>query len=60
LHQVAGNPYLSGPYQWHVPCDDGCTMVGMVLLPHLLISFNVGDSRLTLFKSSNLQTRTCV
>jgi hypothetical protein len=54
--QVAAHPYLAAPLPVGVPCDDGCTMVAAILLPTMLISVNVGDSRLTVLRAADLST----
>jgi hypothetical protein len=55
---AAQNPYLTAPLPAGVPCDDGCTCVMTILTPNWLISCNVGDSRLTVLRSSDLSTGT--
>lgn len=53
---VKENPLLAHPLPVGVPCDDGCTCVMAILLPTMMITCNVGDSRITLLRSSDLAT----
>ena len=55
--QCAAHPYLAAPLPVGIPCDDGCTMVCAILLPTMLITANVGDSRLTMLRAADLGTR---